>query len=73
MERAGFQVVQKENRAKLTIDGLARQDSPPAERALDRAGLEIFIGPDYRAAMANLKRNLLKDRVVPWLIVCRAS
>ncbi|MEM7222624.1 MAG: methyltransferase domain-containing protein [Pseudomonadota bacterium] len=69
LEEAGFQILAFESRA---VAGKAFYERAAKPSDLARAGVRLFLGADYKGKMANLKLNVLEERVVPWLVVCQA-
>lgn len=69
LEASGFQVIDREDRGGIAK---AAFQQGPKPNDLARAGVRLFLGGDYKTKMANLKGNILEDRVTPWLVVCRA-
>ena len=73
LQRVGFQVVERIDRSAGAKASFSDQENPPHRSALARAGVRLLLGKDYRAKMANLRDNLLEDRIAPWMIICRAA
>ena len=69
LRATGLEVMTSENR---TAHGKAFYQSETRPSDLARAGVRLFLGADYKTKMANLRDNILEERVTPWLVVCRA-